>query len=195
MPSPPGAGRPRRAQRRLFGDRNAPPATYAAQTPAFRRNANGAWIGGQFLDGRAAMRADRAGGPPLPPAEMGMPDEAAVVARLRERPVSRRAFPAICGTGLRADVSAACRAMTEAIAALVRTDLFAPFGSKYDRWLRGEAALTRNEEPHVSCSSRSSSRTAPNATCSRPVRWTRARSSPTAATTTSERPGTLTSAR
>jgi cytochrome c peroxidase len=129
-----------------LGDRNAPSAAYAALTPAFHRRADGEWIGGQFRDGRAGTLADQAGGPPLNPVEMGMPDAAAVVARLRDDPVYAAAFPALYGAGVLDDVPAAYRAMTEAIAAYERTEAFAPFDSKYDRWLRGEAELTQAEE-------------------------------------------------
>mgnify|MGYP006284016821 CR=1 FL=1 len=129
-----------------LGDRNAPTASYAALTPPFHRNEEGEWIGGQFLDGRASTLEDQAGGPPLNPIEMGMPDEAAVVARLREDPAYRAAFPALFGEGVLEDVDAAYDAMTRAIAAFERTEMFAPFDSKYDRFLRGEVELTREEE-------------------------------------------------
>ncbi|WP_233489155.1 cytochrome-c peroxidase [Rhodovulum sp. 12E13] len=129
-----------------LGDRNAPTATYPALTPRFHRGADGEWVGGQFLDGRAATLEKQAGGPPLNPVEMGMADEAAVVARLREDPVYVEAFPALYGDGVLDDEGAAYDAMTRAIAAFERTDLFAPFSSKYDRWLRGEAELTDEEE-------------------------------------------------
>ncbi|ARE40725.1 Cytochrome c551 peroxidase [Rhodovulum sp. P5] len=129
-----------------LGDRNAPTASYAALIPAFHRGADGAWVGGQFLDGRAATLEDQAGGPPLNPIEMGMPDKAAVVARLREDPVYVAAFPALYGAGVLEDAEAGYAAMTRAIAAFERTEDFAPFDSRYDRWLRGEADLTQQEE-------------------------------------------------
>jgi len=129
-----------------LGDRNAPTASYAALTPAFHRSAEGEWIGGQFLDGRAATLEDQAGGPPLNPIEMGMPDAAAVVARLREDPVYATAFPALYGDGILGDVTAAYRAMSMALAAFERTEEFTPFDSRYDRWLRGEIELTDEEE-------------------------------------------------
>ena len=50
-----------------IGDRNAPTASYAAFSPRFHQNAQGKWIGGQFLDGRAADLKGQAGGPPLSP--------------------------------------------------------------------------------------------------------------------------------
>ncbi|MEM7721091.1 MAG: cytochrome c peroxidase [Pseudomonadota bacterium] len=129
-----------------IGDRNAPTASYASFIPEFHQNAEGEWIGGQFLDGRASRLEDQAGGPPLSAVEMGMPNEAAIVARLLEDPVYVEAFPAVFGDGILDDVLAAYDAMTQAIAAFERTDEFAPFDSRYDRWLRGEIELTDQEE-------------------------------------------------
>lgn len=129
-----------------LGDRNAPTASYAALSPAFHRDAEGKWKGGQFLDGRAATLADQAGGPPLNPVEMGMPDKAAVADRLREDPVYAAAFQDLYGAGIWQDPEAAFAAMTQAIAAFEETEVFAPFDSKYDRFLRGEVELTQQEE-------------------------------------------------
>jgi cytochrome c peroxidase len=129
-----------------FGDRNAPTAAYAALTPGFHRNEDGEWMGGQFLDGRASSLEDQAGGPPLNPIEMGMADEAAVVGRLMENEVYQSMFPALFGEDIFDDAEAAYAAMTQAIAAFERTDVFSPFDSKYDRFLRGEATLTNQEE-------------------------------------------------
>lgn len=129
-----------------LGDRNAPSASYAAFTPPFHLNAEGEWVGGQFLDGRAATLEDQAGGPPLNPAEMGMKDKSAVVARLLENPAYATAFPALFGPDVFDDAKKGYYAMTQAIAAFERTEVFSPFDSKYDRYLRGEATLTREEE-------------------------------------------------
>ncbi|MEM7753277.1 MAG: cytochrome c peroxidase, partial [Pseudomonadota bacterium] len=129
-----------------LGDRNAPTAAYAALTPPFHRSEEGEWFGGQFLDGRASTLADQAGGPPLNPVEMGMPDTAAVMARLQENPVYEGAFPAIYGPDIWQSADQAFAAMTQALAAFEQTDLFAPFDSKYDRFLRGEVEFTKEEE-------------------------------------------------
>ncbi|WP_375574127.1 cytochrome c peroxidase [Ahrensia marina] len=129
-----------------LGDRNAPTAAYAALTPRFHQNEDGEWMGGQFLDGRASTLEDQAGGPPLNPIEMGMADEAAVVERLMEDQSYLEQFPALFGADIFDDAEAAYRAMTQAIAAFERTDEFSPFDSKYDRFLRGEATLTNEEE-------------------------------------------------
>ncbi|MCR8547318.1 methylamine utilization protein MauG [Salipiger sp. P9] len=129
-----------------LGDRNAPTVTYAAYAPAFGQDKDGQWIGGLFHDGRAATLEEQAGQPPLNPIEMGMPDKAAIVARLREDPAYTEAFPALFGAGVLEDTEAAYDAMTRALAAYERQPDFAPFDSKYDRFLRGEAELTQQEE-------------------------------------------------
>lgn len=129
-----------------LGDRSAPTAAYARFSPTFHQREDGAFVGGQFWDGRAADLAKQAGGPPLNPIEMGMPDKAAVLARLQENPGYVAAFPALFGTDVLTDPDAAYDALAEAIAAFEATDTFAPFDSKYDRFLRGEVELTREED-------------------------------------------------
>lgn len=128
-----------------LGDRNAPTASYAHFAPMFQKLDEGVYMGGQFHDGRAATLADQAGGPPLNPIEMGMPNAASVVARLEENPAYVVAFKDLFGDEILADQDEAYAAMTKAIAAFEGTDLFSPFDSKYDRYLRGEAELTREE--------------------------------------------------
>ncbi len=129
-----------------LGDRNAPTAAYARFSPAFHKTEEGKYVGGQFLDGRRSDLEGQAGDPPLNPIEMGMPDKASVIARLKENPDYVTAFPKLFGDDVLDDTDAAYRAMTQAIAAFERTDQFAPFDSKYDRYLRGEAKLTDQEE-------------------------------------------------
>ncbi|MFN3643109.1 MAG: cytochrome-c peroxidase [Gemmobacter sp.] len=128
-----------------LGDRNAPTAMYAALVPPPGEGARG-WTGGLLHDGRAPSLEAQAGGPPLNPAEMGMPDRAAVLARLRENADYRAAFPALYGAGVLDDPDRAYEALTAAIAAFERTGRFAPFSSRYDRWLRGEFTLSPQEE-------------------------------------------------
>jgi len=131
---------------RSLGDRNAPSAAYARFSPPFHRGADGKYRGGQFHDGRAATLAEQAGGPPLNPAEMAMPDKAAVLERLREDPIYVDAFERLYGKGILTDSERAYASMAASIAAFEQTDLFAPFDSRYDRFLRGELELTPEEE-------------------------------------------------
>ncbi|MBL0370932.1 methylamine utilization protein MauG [Rhizobium sp. KVB221] len=128
------------------GDRNAPSAAYAALTPPFHKDVNGAYLGGQFWDGRASSLEDQAAGPPLNPGEMGMPDAKAVAERLKENPDYVAAFSALFGADVLKDPNQAFRATTEAIAAFERTPEFAPFDSRYDRYLKGEVKFTEQEE-------------------------------------------------
>lgn len=129
-----------------LGDRNAPTAAYASFSPGFGMGDDGIWRGGQFLDGREPDLAGQAGGPPLNPLEMGMPDKASVVARLQEDDTYIADFQMLFGSGIFEDTDSAYLAMTQAIAAFEETEAFAPFDSKYDRYLRGEATLTDQEE-------------------------------------------------
>jgi cytochrome c peroxidase len=130
-----------------FGDRNAPTPTYAAFSPTFHKDATtGLYLGGQFWDGRAARLEDQAGGPPLNPVEMGMPNEQAIAERISENPDYVTAFANLFGADALKDPKTAFRATTEAIAAYERTRTFSPFDSKYDRYLRGEEKLTDQEE-------------------------------------------------
>ncbi len=129
-----------------LGDRNAPTISYAALTPEFHINAEGEFEGGMFLDGREANLAGQAGGPPLNPIEMAFPSKEAVIARLLESQTYESAFKSLFGEEIFADVDAAYKAMTESIAAFEKTEFFSPFDSKYDRYLRGEYELSREEE-------------------------------------------------
>ncbi len=129
-----------------LGDRNTPTIAYAGFTPAFHRNDRGQFIGGLFLDGRAAALEDQAGGPPLNPIEMGMPDQASIVTRLRENPAYVHEFSTVFGADIWQDEPAAFEAMTQAIASYLRTDEFAPFDSRYDRFLNGDETLNAQEE-------------------------------------------------
>jgi len=129
-----------------LGDRNAPTASYAMFTPPFGKKKNGIYHGGQFHDGRANSLADQAGGPPLNPIEMGMADKRAVVNLLLENRDYVAAFKANFGDTVFGDVERTYTAMTVSIAAFEQTDFFAPFDSKYDRYLRGIYKMSTQEQ-------------------------------------------------
>ena len=129
-----------------IGDRNAPTAAYARFSPRFHKDAEGHYVGGQFWDGRAEGLEEQAGGPPLNPLEMGMPDKVSVVERLKENPTYVAAFKTLFGEAIFDDPDAAYEAITQSIAAFERTDAFAAFDSRYDRYLRGEVEFTKQEE-------------------------------------------------
>lgn len=129
-----------------LGDRNSPGTTYAFLIPDFHKNDKGEYVGGYFLDGRAATMADQAAEPFVNPLEMALPDAATVVDRVRENPFYVDSFRRYYGESIFSDPRKAFRAITESIVAFERTPLFAPFDSKYDRYLRGEYELTVEEE-------------------------------------------------
>jgi len=130
-----------------LGDRNTPTAAYARFIPPLsnttrqraRADADTAvyegYLGGLFYDGRAADLAEQAGGPPLNPGEMGMTDEPSVVERLLENDEYVASFRAHYGKQVFDDHGAAYAAMTDALATFERSELFAPFDSRYDRSL------------------------------------------------------------
>ena len=129
-----------------LGDRNVPTAAYAKFSPPFGKNAAGEYVGGQFWDGRASTLEDQAGGPPLNPVEMGMPDKGTLIKRLKENPDYVTAFGTQFGGDVFTSDDAAFAAMAKALAAFERSDTFSTFDSKYDRFLRGEEKLTDQEE-------------------------------------------------
>jgi len=129
-----------------LGDRNTPSAAYAFLVPDFHQDDTGEFIGGYFHDGRAVTIVDQAGQPFVNPIEMGLPDNAAVVERVRENPSYVAAFKSIYGSSIFSNTERAFRAITESLVAFESTALFAPFDSRYDRFLRGEYQMTEEEE-------------------------------------------------
>ena len=127
-----------------FGSRNAPSAMYARFTPPLAFDARRGWTGGQFWDGRANSLEDQAALPFLNPLEMNNPDKATVVAAVRKATYAP-AFRQVFGPKALDDVDAAFRHITEALAAFERTRTFAPFSSKYDRYLAGRDELSEPE--------------------------------------------------
>lgn len=128
-----------------LGDRNSPTLSYIMMTPPFHISAEHTAAGGMFWDGRARTITDQVRDPILNPIEMGIPDEASVVARLRESADYQAAFPAVFGPGVLDDTPKAFAALQTALAAYLKTSDFAPFDSKYDRSLQGGAVLSESE--------------------------------------------------
>ncbi|RXJ60583.1 cytochrome-c peroxidase [Candidatus Marinarcus aquaticus] len=130
-----------------LGDRQAPTAAYAMFSPEFHYNEKTKkYVGGQFWDGREATLAGQAGGPPLNPIEMGMKDKQEVVSRLQENAYYVQTMKKIYGEDIFNDTNKAYMAMTKALENFEKTDFFAPFDSKYDRFLKGEYDLTVLED-------------------------------------------------
>lgn len=126
----------------LFGGRNSPSAAYAMYSPIrYFDEAEGLWIGGQFWDSRATGEvlgdplADQALGPFLNPVEMANPDKATVI---RDVAASAYAdlFEEVWGPDSLDNVEAAYDQVALSIAAFERSQMFAPFSSKYDAYLK-----------------------------------------------------------
>lgn len=130
-----------------IGERNAPTVAYAMFSPDFHYNKEkNEYIGGQFLDGRELNLAGQAGGPPLNPIEMQIPSKQFLSNRLREDASYNKSFIALYGKDIFNDVNKTYDKMTQAIAKFETTETFAPFDSKYDRFLRDEYNLTVLED-------------------------------------------------
>ncbi len=130
-----------------LGDRQAPTAAYAMFSPKFHYNEKKKkYLGGQFWDGRENTLAEQAGGPPTNPIEMGMPNKKSVVERIKENIYYIETFKSIYGKDIFNSDKKAYLAMTDAIEKFEMTEEFAPFDSKYDRYLKGEYDLTPLED-------------------------------------------------
>jgi len=93
---------------------------------------NAAFLSTQFWDGRAASLEDQAKGPILAGVEMGMPNEAAVIARLQKIPGYVSQFKAVFG----GEESLTYDNLAKAIASFERT-LITP-NSAVDLYLKGD---------------------------------------------------------
>jgi len=129
-----------------IGDRNAPTAGYASFAPDFHFDgAEGLFIGGQFLDGRALNLKEQAKGPFLNPVEMGMPDAASVIAKIQENEVYVKDFKTLYGENIFDDTEAAYDAVADSIAEFEKGKEFSSFDSKYDKFLAGTYVLSGAE--------------------------------------------------
>lgn len=128
-------------------DRNAPTAAYAKFSPSFHFDSGeGLYIGGQFHDGSAKDLKAQAKGPFLNPVEMMMPDESAVIDRVKENSETVSRLKAIYGENIFDDDLKAYDAVADSISLFEMSDIFSPFDSKYDRFLAGRESLTAQEE-------------------------------------------------
>lgn len=132
------------ADGRSLGDRNAPTLTYLFHVPSFHR-AGSQYVGGFFLDGRAATLAAQALEPLLNPLEMALPDENALTERILAVPDYRQALTALFGERALDDGRATIQAVAAAIASFERSSTFSSFDSRFDRHLAGTYAMTRDE--------------------------------------------------
>ena len=143
-----GLGVPRGSRPETRGARNAPTVMYLATSPGSglsEKDGKPVPRGGFFWDGRAVTLADQALGPLFAPHEMNNRDTSALVAQVAASdaaPWLRQAY----GADVFADPGRALQAITSALAAFEQSPTFAPFSSKFDAVLRGQARFTAQEE-------------------------------------------------
>lgn len=104
-------------------------------------------MGGQFWDGRAANVEEQAKGPFLNPLEMNNPNKRAVIEDILDGQYADF-FIEVFGHDakyIRHNIDEAYDFVANAIGAFERTDMFAPFNSKYDYYLQGNDVLTEQE--------------------------------------------------
>jgi len=130
-----------------IGDRNAPTASYAMFSPEFHFDKKtNQFKGGQFYDGREHTLKGQAGGPPTNPVEMAIPSKEFMANRLKNDAGYNAEFKDLYGEDVFDNSEKTYEKMAQAIATFESTKEFAPFDSKYDRFLRGEYDLTVLED-------------------------------------------------
>lgn len=138
-----------------YGNRKPPSAAYATFSPVFHFNSQqGSFVGGNFWDGRATgaqlgnPAAEQALGPFLNPVEQNNPSKLSVLRHISCESYARLWRDAF-GTCLRFETPGQIEEnynnVGRAIAAFEASPEVSPFTSKYDFYLRGEVALTREE--------------------------------------------------
>jgi cytochrome c peroxidase len=141
------AGVPFAADGVTLGLRNTPTAGYGVFAPEFSLSTVGSRPvarGGQFLDGRAASLEEQAGIPLFAAGEMNLPNPAELAARIARAPYAALLQEEF-GPAVFDDAGLVLRSFTRAVAAFERSARFAPFTSRFDRWLDGEATLSAVE--------------------------------------------------
>jgi cytochrome c peroxidase len=139
-----------------LGTRAVPGLTYAQFSPFFTEHYfeseddgdesidNGP-TGGLTWDGRVDRARDQARVPLLAPHEMANASSAEVVAHVRASPYAEQ-LRALYGETVFEQDDRAFAAITEALEVFQQDPaMFAPFSSKYDAWLRGQATLSEAE--------------------------------------------------
>jgi len=141
------------------GALNAPSIAYAAFSPLFHFDENeGLYIGGQFWNGRASDLSEQAKKPFLNPVEMAMPNEWAVVERIKQQQKYKHLFWKVYGINLDEtpgnqvknvprdetpySVLNVFNLAAKAISEFEKTSTFNKFTSKFDYVLAGKTTFT-----------------------------------------------------
>jgi len=146
-----------------FGNRKPPSAGYAPFAPNFHREASGAFIGGNFWDGRATGNklgnpaADQAQGPFLNPLEHNIASPHAFCHLVKESKYAKRKtgwsyeklFERAFGhdaLNCSDDINGTYDRAALAISAYEASPKVSAFSSKFDAYLNGTANLTEQEQ-------------------------------------------------
>lgn len=130
-----------------FGSRNTPAIGYSVFTPPFHFDqAEGLFIGGQFLDGRASDLKSQAAGPFTNPLEMNNRSNNEVTEKVRLSSYANL-LVRVYGEQDFYDDEITFSNILDAIVAFESSELFNPlqFTSRFDRYLAGEQILTEQE--------------------------------------------------
>ena len=131
-----------------FGNRNVPSISYSFKTPQFHQefeNDELVYVGGMFLDGRAANMIDQAKGPLLNPLEMNNGTEKDIINKVIKAGYKRK-FEKLFGNDVFEKDSKAIKIILTTIVAYESSKEFGLFNSKYDLWLKGQVELTAQEK-------------------------------------------------
>ena len=127
----------------LFGNRNAPTASYAMFIPRFHYNSDdSSYVGGLFWDGRVNTLEEQAQKPFLNPLEMNNSSVSMLINKIKNANYYSL-YKSIYGNI--GDENTAFTNIAEAIASFERTPEVNPFTSKYDYYLKGQAILSAQE--------------------------------------------------
>jgi cytochrome c peroxidase len=154
LPVQRGGGDGRRSPARHFGVRAVPSLMYAQNVPPFTEHfvddegddsIDQGPAGGRNWDGRAQSAHQQALSPLFSEFEMANKDAASVVAKV-ERAAYAAQFRETFGGKIFEDTELAFKAVLLALEAYQQSPPdFYPYSSKYDAWLRGQAALSEQE--------------------------------------------------
>lgn len=127
------------------GRRNTPTLGYIGETPEWGLNAEGERVGGFFYDGRAATLSEQTEGPIFSVIEMALPSKEVLFERYSQG-FYGEGFKRIFGPDSVATPDAVLALVSRSLAAFQTSQSVAPFSSRYDKYLRGEVNLTKEEE-------------------------------------------------
>jgi len=130
----------------LFGIRNTPSAAYASFAPYFHFDSlKQTFVGGLFLDGRAATLSEQAAEPFLNHLEMNNGSKAELVAKIRVSKY-KSLFLSVYGPEALDNVDQAFEYINEALEEYEETMDLSRFTSKFDYYLKDEIQLTEQEK-------------------------------------------------